>query len=104
MNMTEVSQSKQRGFAFASELLLVSSVMVAGVTAGAINLRDSVLAEAEDAAESIGSLNQSYYYDGIRNSHGTARVGGSAFYDRVDRGAGDGVGFIYLEPGPEGAP
>lgn len=101
MSVTNASQSKQRGFAMAPELLLVSSVIFAGVTAGVTNMRDSILAETEDAAEAIGSLNQSYRYDGIRNNHGTARVGGSAFRDTMDRRAGDGVGFLYLEPGQE---
>ncbi len=45
--------------------------------------------EAEDAAEALGQLDQSYAYHGLRSGHGSAIVGGSSFGDAPDRAAGD---------------
>jgi|TARA_R110000772_G_scaffold179579_2_gene290901 Na+/glutamate symporter len=88
---------KQGGFALAAELTLMSSIMVAGVTVGMTTLRDSLLAEMEDTAEAIGSLDQSFSYAGVRNGHGTAAAGGSGFRDAIDTNAGDGVGFVFVQ-------
>ncbi|WP_372765044.1 hypothetical protein [Litorivivens sp.] len=104
MSVATVLKLKQRGFAFTPVLLIAGSVMASSVVADERNIRDSVLAEAEDVAESIGSLNQSYYYSGLRSGHGSARVGGSAFRDTVDRSAGDGIRSVVVEPAKEGAP
>lgn len=90
---------KQGGFVLAAELTLMSSIMVAGVTVGMTTLRDSLLAEMEDTAEAIGSLDQSFSYAGVRNGHGTAAAGGSGFRDAIDTNAGDGdgVGFVFVQ-------
>ena len=52
----KASKSKQGGFALAAELTLMSSIMVAGVTVGMTTMRDSLLAEMDDTAEAIGSV------------------------------------------------
>ncbi|MEX1670758.1 hypothetical protein AB4876_17705 [Zhongshania guokunii] len=90
-------KSKQGGFVLAAELTLMSTMMVAGVTVGMATMRDSMLAEMEDVSESIGSLNQSFSYAGVRSGHGTAAIAGSGFRDSVDTNAGDGVSFVFVD-------
>lgn len=80
----------------AAEATVLSSAVIVGLVAGMINLRDSINAESEDLAEAIGSLDQSFAYDGLRSGSGSARVGGSGFVDSVDTNAGDGVAFKYV--------
>ncbi|MEZ6067722.1 MAG: hypothetical protein R3B90_18885 [Planctomycetaceae bacterium] len=77
-----------RGFVVSSELALVGTVAVAGATVGLTNLRDSVSNELTDVANSIGSLNQSYQYNGFSTRKGPCCTGaftrGSAFIDVED--------------------
>ncbi|MBA6365516.1 hypothetical protein H4J42_17390, partial [Colwellia sp. BRX8-8] len=55
-----------------------------------------VTAEMEDVAEAIGSLDQSYAFDGMKNGEGTAEISGSGFIDAVDANAGDGQKFEFI--------
>lgn len=87
---------KQRGFVMTSELILLSTTMVAGLVIGLATMRDAVTAELEDVAEAIGSLDQSYAFDGIINAQNTAEVSGSGFIDAVDANAGDGATFEFV--------
>jgi hypothetical protein len=50
----------------------------------------------EDVAEAIGSLDQSYAYDGLKNGEGSAEISGSGFIDAVDANAGDGRKFEFI--------
>lgn len=74
--------------------------------------------EAQDAAEALGQLDQSYAYHGLRSGHGSAVVGGSSFGDAPDRAAGDtrlnsrsasvrshggSLQILIVPPGREGA-
>ena len=65
---------KQKGFVLTSELIILSTSMVAALVIGLSTLRDSVTSELEDVAEAIGSLDQSYVFDGMINAEGTAEV------------------------------
>ncbi|MBB1383753.1 hypothetical protein H5071_17870, partial [Shewanella sp. SR41-2] len=85
------NNKKQGGFVMTSELILLSTVMAAGLVVGLTTMRDSVTAELEDVAEAIGSLDQSYAFDGIINAENTAEISGSGFIDAVDVNAGDGA-------------
>lgn len=87
---------KQGGFVMTSELLLLSTTVVIGLVVGLTTMRDAVTAEMEDVAEAIGSLDQSYAYDGLRNAEGTAEISGSGFIDAVDSNAGDGETFEFI--------
>ncbi|MGJ8690545.1 MAG: hypothetical protein ACSHXZ_13610 [Gammaproteobacteria bacterium] len=86
---------KQRGFILTSEAVLLSTVMVVGMTTGLVTLRDSMNAELEDVAEAIGSIDQSYSFNGIENDQNSAGIAGSAFGDSIDANAGDGVTWSY---------
>ncbi|WP_219622101.1 hypothetical protein, partial [Shewanella sp. 11B5] len=74
----------------------LSTVMAAGLVVGLTTMRDSVTAELEDVAEAIGSLDQSYAFDGIINAENTAEISGSGFIDAVDVNAGDGATFQFV--------
>jgi len=92
----QAMKKKQGGFVMTSELLLLSTTIVIGLVVGLTTMRDAVTAEMEDVAEAIGSLDQSYAYDGIKNAEGTAEISGSGFIDAVDVNAGDGVTFEFI--------
>tara|TARA_R110001606_G_scaffold359309_1_gene511128 strand:+ start:1587 stop:1976 length:390 start_codon:yes stop_codon:yes gene_type:complete len=96
VNNKKVMNKKQGGFVMTSELLLLSTTVVIGLIVGLTTMRDAVTAEMEDVAEAIGSLDQSYAYDGIKNAEGTAEISGSGFIDAVDVNAGDGVTFEFI--------
>lgn len=94
-----VTPRRLRGFALTSELVLVSTITVLGVTAGLVALRDATMAELHDLSEAVGALNQSYAYQGI-DFLGTdatllGSVAGSIFLDDVDSAAGDRVGWSF---------
>jgi hypothetical protein len=92
----QAMKKKQGGFVMTSELLLLSTTIVIGLVVGLTTMRDAVTAEMEDVAEAIGSLDQSYAYDGIKNAEGTAEISGSGFIDAVDTNAGDGATFEFI--------
>jgi hypothetical protein len=87
---------KQDGFVMTSELLLLSTTIVIGLVVGLSSMRDAVTAEMEDVAEAIGSLDQSYAFDGLKNGEGSAEISGSGFIDAVDTNAGDGRKFEFF--------
>ncbi|WP_372780835.1 hypothetical protein [Litorivivens sp.] len=95
-NVSNLKGKKQRGFIMTTELVLLVTTMVVGMIVGLVTMRDAVNAEMEDVAEAIGSLDQSYAFDGIRNVQGTAEFAGSGFVDATDTNAGDGVTFTYV--------
>ena len=95
-----VTPRRLRGFALTSELVLVSTITVLGVTAGLVALRDATMAELHDLSGAVGALNQSYAYQGIDFLGTDATLGsvaGSIFLDDVDSAAGDRVGWSFTE-------
>lgn len=102
-NKKSILKRKQGGFIMTTELVLLVTVMVVGMIVGLVSMRDSVNAEMEDVAEAIGSLDQSYSFDGIENVQQTAFIDGSVFTDAEDVNAGDTVGFTYTLPSNEAA-
>lgn len=85
-------KKKMGGFVQTAELVLLSTVLVTGLTVGVVNIRDAVNAELEDVAESIGSLDQSYSFTGIEVDSGSTTyfVAGSAWTDSADTSAAGG--------------
>lgn len=95
---------KQAGFVMTTELVLLSTVMVVGLVAGMVTMRDALTAEMEDVAEAIGHLDQTYAFNGIVNGQKTAAIEGSVFGDSTDTNAGDDVEFTFVAATPlEGA-
>lgn len=99
MNKTFTSK-KQVGFVMTSELVLITTVMVIGLMAGMVTMRDAVTAEMEDVAEAIGHLDQTYAFNGIVNGENTAAVEGSVFGDATDANAGDDSEFTFIAATP----
>ncbi|WP_339781149.1 hypothetical protein [uncultured Marinobacter sp.] len=102
MKAVQVSKlsKKQAGFVMTTELVLLSTVMVVGLVAGMVTMRDALTAEMEDVAEAIGQLDQTYAFNGIVNGENTAAIEGSVFGDATDASAGDGVEFTFVAATP----
>jgi len=91
---------KQGGFVLTTELVLLSTVLVIGLVAGMVTMRDALTAEMEDVSEAIGHLDQTYAFNGIVNGENTAAVEGSVFGDATDASAGDDVEFTFVAATP----
>jgi len=78
-----------------SELILIATILVIGLIVGMVTIRDAITAEMEDTAEALGSLDQSYAYQGMTNAEGTGATAGSSFGDAVDALAGDEAEFVF---------
>jgi hypothetical protein len=91
---------KQAGFVMTTELVLLSTVMVVGLVAGMVTMRDALTAEMEDVAEAIGHLDQTYAFNGIVNGENTAAIEGSVYGDATDSNAGDDVEFTFVAATP----
>jgi len=94
-------KKKMGGFVQTAELVLISTVLVTGLTVGLVNVRDAVNTELEDVAESIGSLDQSYAFTGIVTSGAAENfVSGSTWLDTEDNqstfASGDGDFISYI--------
>lgn len=77
----------ETGFIVTSELVLISTVGIIGLTAGLACLRDSVVGELNDVADAVGSLNQSYCYTGFSAASQRcckSRTFGSCFTDHEE--------------------
>ncbi len=95
--------SKQGGFVLTSELVLIVTIMVMGMTVGLVTMRDALTAEMEDVAEAIGALDQSYAFNGMMNAESSASIDGSSWGDSQDIQSGDTAEFVFVEAGPEGS-
>ena len=89
MKAINLKARKQGGFILTTELILIVTILVIGMTVGLVTMRDAVTAEMEDVAEAIGSLDQSYAFNGLANPQLSASLEGSSFGDEVDTNAGD---------------
>jgi hypothetical protein len=74
--------SDTRGGVISTELLLVTSVLTAGLVGGLSSVRDAVNAEFADVAATVRQLNQSFLVNGVASSSGGSRGG-----DYVDSNA-----------------
>jgi len=72
----------ERGFVITAELVLISTVLILGLVAALSAVKAAVAGELGDVANSIGSLNQSYYTHGFRGCG--SRIYGSSFLDQED--------------------
>ena len=88
-NLPKLRPDRRSGFASTSELLLITTVLVIGLIAGWITVRNAVNSELEDVAESVGDVNQSHAFTGVLNDNSTAAVSGSLFADAPDESAAD---------------
>ena len=70
------------GFIASTELVLVATLLVIGVTVGHTTLRDAVVAELADTAEALQTPNQSYSYSNATGH--SSSISGTFFTDEFD--------------------
>lgn len=84
----------EAGFVLTTEMTMVASVLVIGLTAGAVTIRDQLVQELADVSMAISSFNQSFSYAGVTacnaSSAGTNFIDGNDFCDENPENA---VGF-----------
>jgi len=100
----------EAGFVVSSELVLVATILVIGMTVGLTTVRDQVVQELADVAGAISDVNQSYSYSGVKGH--TSRTAGSDFTDLEDfcdtrgqeqAGTGSNCVTVNIEAAEEGA-
>jgi hypothetical protein len=72
------------GFVLTTEMTMVASVLVLGLTAGLVTVRDQMVQELADTAMAISSLNQSYSFSAVTACN--ASTAGMQFMDENDFG------------------
>ena len=91
-------KNKKSGFIVTAELVFIATILVIGMLVGLVVVRDSVVAEMEDIAESIGDMDQSWACDAVQAQNLSlggvdilAYTAGGAWQDVEDFDAGDDV-------------
>jgi Flp pilus assembly pilin Flp len=55
----------EAGFVVSSELVLVATLLVLGMIVGLSEVRNAVVQELTDVAQTFGTINQSYSFNGV---------------------------------------
>jgi hypothetical protein len=84
----------EAGAILASELVMVATILVIGMTVGLSAVRDSVVTELADVGQAISNIDQSYLYGNVDGHH--ARSAGSLFHDAKDFCDGSNRGLSSL--------
>lgn len=77
----------EQGFVVSAELVIVSTVLVTGLTVGLSYVRDGLTGEFKEIGDAFRSLDQTYYYSGFQgcrqsNNRPMSFVSGSRFCNR----------------------
>ena len=70
------------GFILSAELVLILTIGVLAMVVGLNAIAKSVVQELNDVAQGVGSVNQSFYYRGLKGHKGY--VPGSNYQDNAD--------------------
>ncbi len=73
----------ENGFVVSAELVIVATIAVLSMAVGLSEISFSVNNELEDVGSAVGTMNQSFYANGIQ-SVGKSGTSGSGFVDRAD--------------------
>lgn len=73
----------ENGFLVSAELILLATIAVLGLVVGMSEVSFAVNNELEDVASAVGSLNQSFYVNGV-HSEGKGCTAGSEYSDSWD--------------------
>ena len=86
MNLMKNLWLDEAGVIVSSEIILIMIILVFGMIAGLVSLRDQVNQELADTGSMVGSLNQEYSFTGNQNTAGTvnAATPGSINVDVTD--------------------
>ena len=82
MNCWNRFRHDETGFVVSTELILIATVLVIGLLAGLVSVRDQVVQELGDLASAASDFDQSFSYHGW-SGHGGS-VSGSNFDDKTD--------------------
>jgi hypothetical protein len=77
----------EAGFIVATELVLVSTILVLSMVVGMTSVSHAINHELVDVASAYGSVNQSYRYDGLFGPQNSGSYG-SEFEDTSDYSGG----------------
>jgi Flp pilus assembly pilin Flp len=94
----------EAGFIVSAELALIATITVIGLIVGLAEVQNAVVNELNDIGDAIGSLNQSFYFNGhssVSQCKLKAIVFGSAFRDRTDAGDNNECMISCDRPIPE---
>ena len=69
----------EAGFVVSAELIFIATLLVIGLVTGWVAIRNSVVSELTEVAQAIGSVDQSYSYNGRTNC--ASATAGSAVTD-----------------------
>ena len=83
MHTLRTFHTDEAGFIISSELILIATVAVLAMVVGLTEVRSAVVEELEDVGSAVGSMQQSYWVEGLV-SHDKAGIAGSAFDDEAD--------------------
>lgn len=72
----------ESGATLSAEIVLIGTILVLGVITGLSSVQSAVVGELADLATAIGSVNQSYSFNGY-TAHASS-TGNSDFIDAVD--------------------
>ena len=75
--------SDEAGFIISAELVLVATVAVLAMVVGLAEVSSAVNQELEDVGSAVGTMQQSFYVNGIE-SYGKGGTVGSGFEDHKD--------------------
>lgn len=73
----------EAGFIVSAELVLVATIVVIGMIVGLSEVQHSVAQELNDVAEAIGTINQSFYYEGLGSFKTQGAGAGATFKSYV---------------------
>jgi hypothetical protein len=106
----------QTGFILTAELVLIATILVLGLIVGLTAVQSAVVGELNDVGAAIGSLNQSYSYNGFASRKYSRSFGdcgtkaftaGSAYHDVRDECdadfGGQALSCMSTDPTPEAA-
>lgn len=86
----------EAGFIVSAELVLVATIGVLSLIVGLSEVSFNVNNELEDVGSAIGSINQTYQYNGVSGYKGQSA--GSVFWDRTDAGDSDSDVVCNVQP------
>lgn len=91
----------EAGFLVSAELVLIFTLVFCGVAVGVAMVKDALVTELSDVAESIGALNQTYNFRSVTannspNSTNHATCTGSGYVDEADDCDCQGVSFTPI--------
>ena len=77
MSLLKQLWNDETGAVLSAELIMVTSILVAGLASGLSQIRNSMLSEMSNVSNMISSVNQSYTYAG---AHGSASSTAGSYY------------------------